>query len=305
MSTATKKQHRPLFPFLIIAVVVIALVIIAQKNESWQPAFEEDYAASDAGMAQSRMLYKGETAEAPMMDMEGEYDSIAPSPTSPEEERMVIRSASLEVVSDDVRSTVQKLTEHAQQVGGFVVSAEQYEVGDEPYAQVRFRVPQEGFEESLAFIRSVSLRVTSETVSGEDVTEEYVDNAARLNVLKASEQQFLEIMRRAVKIEDVLAVQRELERVRAEIEHVQGRQQYLERSTALSSFSVGITTDPQGVPVIEESNPWQPVAVVKSAVRAFIATLQVLGNAAIWIVIFLPVWGTAWLIWRRWKRWKK
>ncbi|GAI25104.1 unnamed protein product, partial [marine sediment metagenome] len=80
--------------------------------------------------------------------------------------------------------------------------------------------------------------VTHEETSAKDVTEEYVDLSAKLKNLEATEEQYLRLMEKAEKVEDILAIQKELSKTRGEIEQTKGRMQYLERTSATSLIRV-------------------------------------------------------------------
>ena len=81
----------------------------------------------------------------------------------------------------------------------------------------------------------VAVEVRDEKVSGDDVTAEYVDLSSRLKNLEAAEEQLRDILARAEKTEDVLAVFNQLTAIRGEIEQVKGRMQYLSQSAALAT----------------------------------------------------------------------
>lgn len=218
-------------------------------------------------------------------------------------DRVVIRSARLAIVSKDVQQTAEALKEYAQQNDGLVMNAEvRSEEGEPPTATVAFRIPADKLDAAVAFVRSQAVRVASESVSGEDVTEEYVDVTARLKNLAASETQLLAIMKDARKTEDVLNVRRELERVRAEIESLTGRKKYLDQSAKMSSVFVSIATDEASLPVVEPSDQWRPFVVAKAAASALLDVLKFLVNVVIWVIVFVPIWGTAILIFRSWRK---
>ncbi|MEI8230624.1 MAG: DUF4349 domain-containing protein [Candidatus Peregrinibacteria bacterium] len=285
---------------VVLVVLIIGVVIVVEMN----PAFF----ASD-GMMQNDFNttgygYAGMPAPSPSKMMR-EVMPVAPMggvasdsfSTTQTVDRIVIRSANMAIVARDVQKAVDALRTYAESNEGFVVNADvRRDDGDPPSAGVSFRIPAAKLDATVAFVRSQSVRVTSESITGEDVTEEYVDVTAKLKNLQASESQFLTILKGAQKTEDVLAVQRELERVRGEIDQYTGRKQYLDNSAKLSAVSVSIVTDEASVPVVETNNEWRPVIVAKNAVAAFIELVKFLGNVAIWIVIFTPVWGTIWLI---------
>jgi len=87
-------------------------------------------------------------------------------------------------------------------------------------------------------IARLAVEVTTRNSTSKDVTEEYTDLSARLKNLEAAEQQLVKIMASATKVEDVLAVQRELTRVRGDIESTKARMLYLQRTSDTSLISV-------------------------------------------------------------------
>ncbi len=138
-----------------------------------------------------------------------------------------------------------KITGIAESVGGFVVTSEskQRQTGDgkqELQIDLVVRVPATQFAAALDQIRSAGSRVIQEKVSGQDVTEEFIDLEARIKTQKALESQFLEIMKQAHKVVDALEVQRQVAEVRTEIEKLEGRKRFLENRASLSTISVSL-----------------------------------------------------------------
>ena len=219
------------------------------------------------------------------------------------EDRLIIRDAQFSLVSENVQASVDQLTNHATSAGGFITNVNVSNLERAPYATVSFRVPVERFEETRSLVRSLGIKTVSEQVTGQDVTEQYVDTEARLKNLRASEEQFAAIMKQAVKVEEVLAVQQQLERVRGQIEQAQGRMQYLTRSAKLATFNVTISADEEDLPLIDPVERWRPLAIAKAALRSLIKAFQSLGTKLIWIIIFIPIWLPviiiAYLIYRR------
>ena len=77
-------------------------------------------------------------------------------------------------------------------------------------------------------------------MTGQDVTEDFIDLEARVKTQKALELQFIEIMKQARKVEDALEVQRQIAEVRTEIERLEGRKRFLENRSSLSTITVNI-----------------------------------------------------------------
>jgi len=216
-------------------------------------------------------------------------------------ERMVIKTGSLSLVVDDVSQSVEEIVNYAEGKGGFLVTRNINKYGLELSGFVTVRVPSEYLEEAMTFIKEMG-DLESENIDGRDVTEEYTDLDSQLKNLKATEAQFLEIMKKAVEIEDVLAVQRELSYIRGEIEVLEGRMKYIRESVDLSSITVYLSTDPSNLPVVDEDDKWKPLGVLKSAVRALLDTGMAVVNGLIWFGVFIPVIAVAlllvWLLWR-------
>lgn len=133
----------------------------------------------------------------------------------------------------------------AEQHGGYVVSAARNtENGSavDVNVTVTVRVPQGELTSTIAELKHFGRGVGSERITSDDVTDEYVDLAARSVSQKQLEQQYLEILKRATSVKDALEVERALAEVRTDIERMEGRQKLLEKESAFSTLTVHLTT---------------------------------------------------------------
>jgi hypothetical protein len=205
------------------------------------------------------------------------------------QERLVIRNANLTLVVENPTASVETISRMAQDMGGFVVSSYLYETalgaGDLTTTQgtLTIRVPAERLDEALQAIKAGAIEVRSENISGEDVTQQYVDLQSRLRNLEAAEAQLQEIMGSATRTEDVMMVYNQLVQVRGEIESVKGQMQYFEQSAKLSAVTLELIPDAAAQPL--QIAGWRPQGTAKAAVEALIQALQFLADAAIWAVI--------------------
>jgi hypothetical protein len=158
-------------------------------------------------------------------------------------DRKIIRNGELTLETESPTEGLRKITAAAESHGGFVVTSEFKQnpvaAGAKPSQSVTViaRVPASQFASALDQIRNAGERVIQEKVSGQDVSEEYLDVEARLRNKKALEGQFLEIMKQARKVADALDVQSQLADVRTEIERLEGRRRFLENQAALSTIT--------------------------------------------------------------------
>lgn len=209
-------------------------------------------------------------------------------------DRLVIRNASLSLVVHDPAAQIEKISQLATSLGGFVVTSNVYETtfGDSGVtanqASITIRVPVDQLDEALKRIKADAIEVRSQNVTGEDVTQQYTDLQSRLTNLEAAEAQLREIMASATRTEDVMLVYNQLVQVRGEIEQVKGQIQYYDQSAKLSAISVDLIPDVAAQPL--QIGNWKPQGTAKAAIEALVRALQFLGDAAIWAVLcVLPV----------------
>ncbi len=232
-------------------------------------------------------------AEADMASGSGGKTFNAPD-TAQQIERIVIKNASLSIVVNDPSASLDSISGLADELGGFVVSANMYhrqlESGLEvPQASITIRVPVDKLTQAINRIKAESSQAPqSENITSQDVTGEYTDLESRLRNLEAAEAQLTEIMGSANRTEDVLNVYNQLVQVREQIEVIKGQIKYYRESADMSAISVELIANEAVQPLTVGG--WQPVGVAKDAVQALINTMKFLANAAIWLVIFaLPV----------------
>jgi hypothetical protein len=222
--------------------------------------------------------------------------------TTTEEERMIVRTGDMSLVVEEVTQACDDIAQLAVFLGGYVVSSQISGEEEEMRGWISFRVPDEKFDQALAELRDLAIRVKSESTYSEDVTEEYIDLEARLGNAEATEQQYLALLEKAVDVEDILSIYNYLSQVRQEIEQIKARMQYLERTTSTSLISVSLEPEVTAKPLVHVG--WSALEVLKSAARGIVVLGQWLGTIAIWLLIFIPVWGTILgiILWRRHKK---
>jgi hypothetical protein len=215
------------------------------------------------------------------------------------EERMIVRTGDMSLVVEDVSQTVEDITQMALAFGGYVVSSNIRGEEEDMRGWIAFRVSDDKFETALEQLRDMAVRVESEQTYSQDVTEEYIDLQARLGNAEATEQQYLALLDKAEEIEDILDIYSYLSRIRSEIEQLKGRIQYLEQTTSTSLIEVSL--EPEEAVV---GDGWSALGIFKAAARGLVTAGKVLGTIAIWLLIFIPIWGTILgiILWRRHKK---
>ncbi len=241
-----------------------------------------------------------ETMPAGVPEREESYKEVGTGALpSIEEERMIVRNGEISLVVNDVTDARDEVAQLAVRFDGYVVSSQISGEEQDMRGWISIRVPDDRFEPALAELRDLAVRVTSESTSSQDVTEEYVDLESRLKNAEATESQYLALLEKAEDVEDILSIYESLSRVRSEIEQIKGRMQYLERISSMSLISVYLKPAATAKPLVRAG--WSALEMLKSAVRGIVIFGQWLGTIAIWLLIFCPVWGAILgiIYWRR------
>jgi len=253
-------------------------------------------ASDEAGAAPAaEPYYEAEQAvEAPAS--EGEMYAINAMPAA-DLARKVIANARIDLVVADAQETVREIEVLMTELGGFVSNANLYKgyYGGAELLQgsLTLRVPAESLENALARLEEMALDTNSRSIDRQDVTDEYTDIEAQLRNLEATENELRELLaevraRPNATAEDILAVHRNLSEVRGQIEQLQGRKNMMDNLISLSTIEVTLTPDAANRPVVEDE--WRPVVALRDASRTLVSALQFLGDALIWIVVFvLPI----------------
>ena len=184
--------------------------------------------------------------------------SSAASPSTPHvngavTQRKIVRVAELDLEVKSPSSAQTAIERLAEEHGGYVVSAARdtdHGSAVDVHVTVVVRVPQAELTITIAALKRLGRGIGSERITSDDVTDEYVDLAARISSQKQLEQQYLEILKRAATVKDALEVQKQLAEVRTEIERMQGRQLLLDKESSFSTLTVHLSN---AVPDLEVS----------------------------------------------------
>jgi len=167
----------------------------------------------------------------------------------PAGERIRIYTAQLEVSVVDIEAALGSARKMCADAGGYMDAMTS--------ESITMRVPAPKFEGVLEEIRKLG-QVLSRNVGAQDVTDEYVDLQLRLKNAEATRERLIAILQKAQTVKETLEVERELSRVREEIERIKGRLAMLDRQTAFSTITIHFVR-PAG-PQIAHHRPPTPFA---------------------------------------------
>ena len=247
------------------------------------------------------------TTRAPMAEnfaASKEFGFIVPpgsleAPPVQQDNRLVVRETTLSIVVKDAAIAISSIQKSAEQFGGYLVQSHLAKPEESASGTIIVRVPQEKLSDALVAFRLVGLRVVDENISGQDVTDQYVDLDSRLKTLEKTKQKFEDILDRATAIQDILNVQQQIISLQSQIDTVKGQQQLLSQTAKLSKITVYLSTDEFSLPYAP-AQPWRPDVIFKLAVRSLVAHIRDIGTGLIWIAVYAPVWlpvlGVIWFL---------
>ena len=225
----------------------------------------------------------------------------APAPSPDAAFRSVIRTARLGVEVERYDAAARHLLDIAEGAGGFIADSSYSEDEGRPRGEFILRVPAGRFAAAIKDVEAMGT-VRQRQISAQDVTEEYVDLQARQRNLERHEQQLLTFMDRATKVQDLLAVEQELSRVRGQIEQITGRLRYLAHNVDMASITVVLSERPKK----GHAGLWDLDGTLAKMQGAFLATVEQIFAAAERVLVLastlLPVGalaGVAWTVFRR------
>lgn len=225
----------------------------------------------------------------------------AQQPDAPAVTGMVIRNGSASIQVDSLELGIAAVQKLATSFGGYVGNTS-LAAGDNQVrsATLELKIPAARYDEALTGMRSIG-KVEAVSSTAQDVGEEFVDVSARAANSKRLEERLVALLAtRTGKLEDVLAVERELARVREEIERAEGRIRYLKSRVATSTLSVTVH---ERAPLVSTA-PGENVILdaFKDAWRNFVHFVAAL-IASLGVLIPLALLGVlAWILRKRFMR---
>ncbi|MFC1741201.1 DUF4349 domain-containing protein [Nanoarchaeota archaeon] len=182
-------------------------------------------------------------------------------------ETQIIRTGNIRLEVDDFFIASQKVEMFAKKYSGFVSSSHGSSYKNQKSGSVTIRVPEIHFDAVLAEL-SLLGEIRSKNINGQDVTEQYIDLQARVNNSQVQEKRLLEMYENASNVNQMMQVERELSRVRENVERMEGQLRYLKNRVAMSSVTVSLY---EPVPVVKEWGIWRSV---KNALNHSLSTFR-------------------------------
>ena len=199
----------------------------------------------------------------------------------------------VKVAEGSYRRAFDRASAIATAAGGFVISSNTATEGERASGELVLRVPSDHFDTARRQLAALG-EVEDEQLSGEDVSGQLVDLAARIRSLQVQEEALRSLLARAKTVGEVLEVQSQLGQVRTQIEQLQAQQAALDESARLSTIRLSLFE-----PGATALRPEEPKGALAGSVeRAIDASAAVLGGMVVvtgyalpFVVLAVLVWG--------------
>ena len=210
-------------------------------------------------------------------------------------EQKLIKESYLRFETQDLSKSYNNVIKIIKENKGFIQNDQSTKSYNRTYRKLTIRIPTQNFQKAIDSIESQVAYFEEKRISSKDVTEEFIDLEARLEAKKILEKRYLELLSKAKNVKEILDIERELSKIREEIEAKQGRLKYLNNRVSLSTLNIEFykVTSETGVTVSYGSKMWN---AVKSGFNGL--SLLFLGLLHIWPFIVVII--VTFFLLRRW-----
>lgn len=214
-------------------------------------------------------------------------------------DKKIVKTANLTIEVKDYQKYYESARVGVKQLGGYIATEEQNESDYKIENTVVIKVPVDKFDETVNKFLSGKEKVIVKKISSDDVTSELVDIKSRMEAKKQVRQRYLDLLKQARNMEEILQVQNEINDIQVDIEAAAGRMQYLTQSAAYSTIHLNFyqVLNPN-------ASDNQPPSYGFRIVDSFKNGLQWIGELLIALISLWPAWliiGFSWVMIRKYK----
>jgi len=153
-------------------------------------------------------------------------------------DKKIIKTASLNAEVKDYKTFSQKLSEKVKRYSGYISQEEQSQSDYQIQNSVVIKVPVDQFEDAINDLTKDVSKLNDKHISSEDVTTQLVDGKSRLEAKKQVRLRYLDLLKQAKNMEEILTVQKEINDIQEDIELVNGRINTLNHASAMSTINL-------------------------------------------------------------------
>jgi hypothetical protein len=272
MTSSSVSEHLPNWlRATSVELLIVGLALMPGCSHSEKAATFSGYMGSGAGAKQMTMA--------------------ALEPVAQAAERQVIRTGSMQALSNDPAQSADKVQALVAEFGGVVdrstINGERQHATS---AEMTVRVPASRFDDFRGRIRQLAGRVQQETTEARDVTREATDQQATLQNYQAEEEQYRTLLKRAGTVKDIADVTQKLADVRGRIDRLQADIRFLQQQVQMSQLTLRILAE-----YTPEATEWHPLHQARQSLRDALSGFTDLADSIFAIIVFIPI-ALLWIV---------
>ncbi|TMN22921.1 DUF4349 domain-containing protein [Lentibacillus cibarius] len=307
-------MKKRLFMFI---VITVSMLIAGCSNESGNNDSSADRASEEQAVDKNESFTTVDDASRGQKKAGTEQEkgndskdkAASKSKKTADADRKVIYHANLHIEVNNYEKAAADIRKQVNERGGYIVESSMQGGAEDGAAsgQITARIPQKHFREFIQLVEDGSKKVVNSSISGQDVTEEYVDLKSRLESKRVVEKRLLSFMEQAKKTEDLLDISEDLAKVQEEIEQITGRMNYLQNKVDLATVTIRMEEKNVTITSEEDLNTWektkqQLMKSINFLLSAFSGLFVfIIGNLPVLIILGIIGAAVYWIIRRRWK----
>ena len=153
-------------------------------------------------------------------------------------ERKLIKEGRVEFETGNLNSTRKTIFEAVKKYKGYVSSDQEFKSPGRKSNTVIIRVPADNFDNLLSDATQGIEKFDSKEINVKDVTEEFLDIQARLKTKKELEQRYIDLLKQAKNVTEMMEIEKQIGQLRSEIESIEGRLKYLNDRVSFSTLTM-------------------------------------------------------------------
>jgi len=173
-----------------------------------------------------------------VVQQEQKHAGKDPVIVNPDWDKKIIKNADIDIEVKDYNNFYSSIRDKVRSMGGYVAQEEQsqteYKIGN----TIVIKVPVDQFDNAVVQLSSGATKVNEKKVSSQDVTSEFVDTKSRIEAKKQVRDRYMDLLKQAKNMQEILDVQSEINGIQEEIESATGRVEYLGHSAAFSTINL-------------------------------------------------------------------
>jgi hypothetical protein len=177
-----------------------------------------------------------DTAAAPTEETD---NNVAAAKNNDEDwDKKIVKNADLQLQVDDYKKFNTSIHNSLKQYGAYVAEEKQQQTDYRIENSLTIKVPVTQFDDLVNSLGGDGIKIMEKNISSEDVTTEVVDTKARLQAKLAVREKYLQLLKQARNMNEILQVQNEINEIQENIEAANGRINYLQHASAYSTINL-------------------------------------------------------------------